>query len=447
MTDILDSTFFINIKKLPPSSRLAALEAAFRASPKLIIPDVVFKEVTGDLRYPGDVMIVEWMLRHNIRQKITTIGAQLENGQISSFNAGEKAIMEILSELSSNSRSGRIISDDNAFFNKFSDPANPNYDPSLKRVGTAGAFESWRAAGAIHDIEYVGFRDLIVGSDKIFVSDPSAFKTNAELGFPDLTASQLAAIEGVRSFATAMGIAGFALAGVDAWLSTTRATEQYLAGDKWGAFDTEAEMFGRIAGGFYGSAVGYELTFVVVATLFPPSAALEAALLAGALAGAIGGSLAGHKAVDAALLLGTDFGKFVSALIGLALDHITPSGLPTSPPTTADPLVLDLAGAGIKLESLTGSHAHFDFDANGFAPHTGWIAPGMGLLVLDDGLNDGTVTANELVGARSGYGFGDLRALDANGDGVIDSRDAAYARLRVWTDPNGDRGLRAPCVM
>ena len=118
--------------------------------------------------------------------------------------------------------------------------------------------------------------------------------------------------------------------------------------------------------------------------------------------------------------------------------HSTPFGLPTSPPTTADPLVLDLAGAGIKLESLTGSHAHFDFDANGFAPHTGWIAPGMGLLVLDDGLNDGTVTANELVGARSGYGFGDLRALDANGDGVIDSRDAAYARLRVWTDPNGD---------
>jgi hypothetical protein len=108
-----------------------------------------------------------------------------------------------------------------------------------------------------------------------------------------------------------------------------------------------------------------------------------------------------------------------------------------SPPDPRDPLVLDLAGLGIKLSSVTQSAAHFDFTGSGFATKTGWITQGEGLLVLDGNPN-APISVDELVGAASGDGFADLAALDANSDGAITTSDAAVAQLSVWIDGNGN---------
>ncbi len=49
-----------------------------------------------------------------------------------------------------------------------------------------------------------------------------------------------------------------------------------------------------------------------------------------------------------------------------------------------------------------------------------------------------TVTAETMLGALSGNGVADLRALDENADGVVNSQDSGFADLRVWLDANSD---------
>jgi hypothetical protein len=46
-------------------------------------------------------------------------------------------------------------------------------------------------------------------------------------------------------------------------------------------------------------------------------------------------------------------------------------------------------------------------------------------------------------GTRARDGFEALRAVDGNGDGVIDSRDAVFDHLRVWVDADHD-GVSQP---
>jgi uncharacterized protein YcsI (UPF0317 family) len=116
-----------------------------------------------------------------------------------------------------------------------------------------------------------------------------------------------------------------------------------------------------------------------------------------------------------------------------AMDH-------PAPPDPRDPLVLDLAGVGIKLSSVTQSSAHFDFTGSGFATKTGWITQGEGLLVINAQPN-APLTINQLLGAQSGDGFADLAALDTDGDGVINASDPAFANLSVWVDANGNGQL------
>jgi hypothetical protein len=99
------------------------------------------------------------------------------------------------------------------------------------------------------------------------------------------------------------------------------------------------------------------------------------------------------------------------------------------------PLVVSFDGAPVQFS--TG--ASFAFTP-GAPVATDW--PRAPWLVLDrDG--DGAITSgaelfgDHTPGARSA--FGALRALDANGDGVIDARDPAFARLQLWTDDGDQR--------
>jgi hypothetical protein len=106
-----------------------------------------------------------------------------------------------------------------------------------------------------------------------------------------------------------------------------------------------------------------------------------------------------------------------------------------------DPLVLNFSGTAAELGDTRFS---FDLDGDGRSESLRTLASGSGYLVFDrDG--DGKVKdGSELFGARSGDGFGELAALDDDGNGWIDENDAAWTKLGVWTkDAAGGDILRS----
>ncbi|MDD3529580.1 MAG: hypothetical protein PHS77_06855, partial [Gallionellaceae bacterium] len=112
----------------------------------------------------------------------------------------------------------------------------------------------------------------------------------------------------------------------------------------------------------------------------------------------------------------------------------------------ASPIVLDLDGDGVIRTVGLSSGVNFDHAADGFAERTGWVAPGDGLLVWDRNANGTIDTGAELFGdftvlpngTLAPNGFAALAALDANGDGVIDATDPAFAELKLWRDISQD---------
>lgn len=108
------------------------------------------------------------------------------------------------------------------------------------------------------------------------------------------------------------------------------------------------------------------------------------------------------------------------------------------------PLVLAFDGQSIELAPAGADR--FAFRA-GAPAATDWPTARTPWLALDrDG--DGAISSGaELFGdatplARGGTatnGFAALSDLDANGDGVIDRHDPAFAQLVLWTDRDGDR--------
>lgn len=80
----------------------------------------------------------------------------------------------------------------------------------------------------------------------------------------------------------------------------------------------------------------------------------------------------------------------------------------------------------------------FDIFGNGTPINTGWGNDNDGLLVLDRNGNGKIDDANELFGGGIGQGFAKLAALDANKDGIIDSKDTDFSKLQIWTDLNQD---------
>lgn len=99
-----------------------------------------------------------------------------------------------------------------------------------------------------------------------------------------------------------------------------------------------------------------------------------------------------------------------------------------------DPLVLRFSGPAAQLGNQRFS---FDLDADGAAESLPGLAGGNGFLVFDrngDGVaNDG----RELFGPATGNGFGELAALDDDGNGWIDEADSAWERLAVWSGRDG----------
>lgn len=105
-----------------------------------------------------------------------------------------------------------------------------------------------------------------------------------------------------------------------------------------------------------------------------------------------------------------------------------------------DPLVLDVGNDGILFNA---GGVDFDYDADGIAEPIAWTAPTDPLLVID--LNrDGRINnGSELVALTDDSSPLNLLSLDTaahggNGDGRLDSHDAAYWQLKLWSDRNQD---------
>lgn len=115
--------------------------------------------------------------------------------------------------------------------------------------------------------------------------------------------------------------------------------------------------------------------------------------------------------------------------------------------TCTTPLVLVFAGETVAFTPDAGTTS-FNLAPAGQAPlvRTDWPTAATPWLALDrDG--DGAITSGaELFGSATPttrgtapHGFAALADLDDNRDGIVDARDAAFARLLVWRDADGDR--------
>ena len=109
------------------------------------------------------------------------------------------------------------------------------------------------------------------------------------------------------------------------------------------------------------------------------------------------------------------------------------------------PMVLDLNKSGTVSVSVDNG-ARFDLKASGALLKTGWVESGDGLLAMDrngDGIiNDGSELFGDSTrlpnGKLAANGYVALAALDSHRDGSINAKDAAWDKLKVWLDKNGD---------
>ncbi|MDP2894050.1 MAG: hypothetical protein Q8N78_06795 [Sulfurimonas sp.] len=94
-----------------------------------------------------------------------------------------------------------------------------------------------------------------------------------------------------------------------------------------------------------------------------------------------------------------------------------------------DPLILDFSGSFASLSSKTFA---FDIDSDGKEDQISMLKEGSGFLALDKNLNSVIDNGSELFGAKSGNGFGELRAYDDDKNGWIDENHKIFNKLRIW---------------
>ncbi len=99
-----------------------------------------------------------------------------------------------------------------------------------------------------------------------------------------------------------------------------------------------------------------------------------------------------------------------------------------------DPLVVNLGAGPATLGPAT---THFDLNADGTPETLATLGAGQAFLARDVNGNGRIDDGRELFGPTSGSGFGELSALDGDGNGWVDEADAAWASLRVFRPDTG----------
>jgi hypothetical protein len=106
-----------------------------------------------------------------------------------------------------------------------------------------------------------------------------------------------------------------------------------------------------------------------------------------------------------------------------------------------DPLVINFAGQSA---ALSGKRFSFDLDADGKSESMYGLGAGCGYLAIDSNADGRINDGRELFGPGSGDGFADLSKLDGDGNHWLDEGDAAYTRLRIWSnDGQGQECLKS----
>jgi hypothetical protein len=105
-----------------------------------------------------------------------------------------------------------------------------------------------------------------------------------------------------------------------------------------------------------------------------------------------------------------------------------------------DPLVISLDGG---MPNLSSSKFAFDIDSDGKSDQISLLKNGSGFLALDRNNNGKIDDGGELFGTKSGDGFGDLSKYDDDDNGWIDSNDAIFDKLRIWSKTSNKDELLA----
>lgn len=105
-----------------------------------------------------------------------------------------------------------------------------------------------------------------------------------------------------------------------------------------------------------------------------------------------------------------------------------------------DPLVVNFDG---NAAGLTGGRFEFDLDADGSEESLSKLGAGSAFLWLDQNGNGAVDDGSELFGTRSGDGFADLAAYDADSNGWIDEADPVYDQLGLWMQSETGQGAVA----
>ena len=117
---------------------------------------------------------------------------------------------------------------------------------------------------------------------------------------------------------------------------------------------------------------------------------------------------------------------------------------PNDPCCPGSPIILDLNGGGFALTNVQDG-VPFDLNPTAGSQQVSWTVPGAddAWLVFDRNGNGIIDDGSELFGnfspqtpSASPQGYQALAVWDQNHDGVIDSKDFIYDRLRLWQDRN-----------
>lgn len=153
------------------------------------------------------------------------------------------------------------------------------------------------------------------------------------------------------------------------------------------------------------------------------------------------GKIKAHKDFLATKMSGADYVEAIRSISATNPYLLSDRGA-RDPKTRLQVVVVDFNRNGADLIDAKKSHAVVDLSHSGDVAQVGWIKGSDGIIAYDrngDGVVD-TATEIGFLGDVTGAqtAFQGMGALDTNKDGAIDASDAAFGKLLVWRDQDGN---------